>query len=75
MGTITLYTTTSCPHCKHLKQYMSKNKISYIERNTDEDDEAMAILVAEDIMSVPTIEHMGMFKVIYSVEELEGFIK
>lgn len=72
---MTIFTTTNCPHCKVLKKYCNENDIIYIEKNTDNDEEAMAELVAQDIWSVPTIKYNGEYKLITSVSEFKEFLK
>lgn len=72
---MTIFTTTSCPHCKVLKKYCVDHDISYIEKNTDVDNEAMAELVAQDIWSVPTVKYQGKYKLIHDVEEFKEFIQ
>lgn len=72
---IEIFTTTNCPHCKVLKKYCHSKEISFIEKNTDNNEEAMAELVAKDIWSVPTVKYKGEYKIITSVEEFKEFIK
>jgi len=36
--TITVYSTTTCPYCKKLKDYLSTNNISFIEKLVDIDE-------------------------------------
>ena len=35
---VIVYTTTTCPYCKMLKDYLSEKKISYTEKLVDQDD-------------------------------------
>ncbi len=37
---VTIYSTTTCPYCKMLKDYLSEKNISYIEKMVDQDDVA-----------------------------------
>ena len=37
---ITIYSTTTCPHCKMLKDYLGEKKISFVEKLIDQDDKA-----------------------------------
>jgi glutaredoxin len=66
-----LYTTTSCPHCKVLKKYMIEHDIAYIEKNTEEDDFALAEILAEGISSVPVIKIKDKFTLIHDVIEFK----
>lgn len=36
----TIYSTTTCPYCKMLKDYLDKNSIKYKEKLVDQDDTA-----------------------------------
>lgn len=38
--TITVYSTTTCPYCKMLKDYLKEKNISYVEKLVDQDDTA-----------------------------------
>ena len=53
---IVLYSTSWCPHCKEAKEYFRDNKISFINRDVEQDGDAMEALV-EKYMSraVPVI--------------------
>jgi glutaredoxin 3 len=53
---IVLYSASWCPHCKEAKEYFKKNNIAYINRDVEEDSDAMEALV-ETYMSksVPVI--------------------
>ena len=41
---IVLYSTSWCPHCKEAKEYFKKNNIVYIDRDVEEDSDAMEAL-------------------------------
>lgn len=38
---ITIYTTASCPFCKAEKEYLSQEKLTFTEKNVEEDTEAL----------------------------------
>lgn len=38
--TVTIYSTTTCPYCKMLKDYLKEKKIEYKEKLVDQDDAA-----------------------------------
>ena len=42
---IVLYSASWCPHCKEAKEYFKKNNIAYINRDVEEDSDAMEALV------------------------------
>lgn len=37
---VTVYTTTTCPYCKMLKDYLKEKGVSYEEKLVDQDDAA-----------------------------------
>ena len=37
---VTLYSTTTCPYCKMLKDYLDEMQVSYVEKLVDQDDTA-----------------------------------
>ena len=37
---ITVYTTTTCPYCKMLKEYLEQNNLSFSEKVIDQDEMA-----------------------------------
>ncbi|OGM11984.1 hypothetical protein A2Z22_04865 [Candidatus Woesebacteria bacterium RBG_16_34_12] len=37
---VTIYSTTTCPYCKMLKDYLEEKKVSYTEKLVDQDDQA-----------------------------------
>lgn len=44
---VTVYTTTTCPYCKMLKDYLGKNKIAFTEKLVDQDDAARDEMMKE----------------------------
>ncbi len=44
---ITIFSTSTCPYCKMLKEYLDEKKISYTEKMVDTDDAAR-----EEMMSI-----------------------
>ncbi len=42
---IVLYSTSWCPHCKEAKEYFKKHNIAYINRDVEQDSDAMEALV------------------------------
>ncbi|MBN1168290.1 glutaredoxin family protein [Candidatus Woesebacteria bacterium] len=37
---VTIYSTTACPYCKMLKNYLDENNITYEEKMVDRDENA-----------------------------------
>ena len=44
--TITIYSTTTCPYCKMLKDYLTEKKFAYTEKLVDIDDAAKEEMMA-----------------------------
>jgi glutaredoxin 3 len=42
---IVLYSTSWCPHCKAAMAYLAERNIPYINRDVEQDDEAMDLLL------------------------------
>lgn len=53
--TITIYSTTTCPYCKSLKDYLTENKFEYTEKLVDQDDAAKDEMAkeSEGFLGVP----------------------
>lgn len=43
---VTVYSTTTCPYCKMLKDYLSEKGISYTEKMVDTDEAAREEMMA-----------------------------
>lgn len=52
---ITVYTSDTCPYCIATKEYLNSNKISFIEKNITNSDDARSELLKMGYMSVPLI--------------------
>ena len=44
---VTLYSTTTCPYCKMLKNYLDEKRVSYTEKLVDQDDAAREEMVSK----------------------------
>lgn len=44
---ITIFSTTTCPYCKMLKDYLASKNVSFVEKLVDQDDTARDEMVAE----------------------------
>ncbi|MBE5821267.1 MAG: hypothetical protein E7311_01590 [Clostridiales bacterium] len=51
----TIYTQENCPNCLELKNFMKERNIQYTERNINEDFEAKAKLIMNDIEVTPAL--------------------
>lgn len=45
--TITVYSTTTCPYCKMLKDYLTSKNLTYIEKLVDQDESAKSEMETE----------------------------
>jgi arsenate reductase-like glutaredoxin family protein len=45
METITIYTTTWCPDCRHAKSFLKERGVSYREVNIEEDESGEEIVI------------------------------
>ncbi|KKP57599.1 MAG: Glutaredoxin, partial [Microgenomates group bacterium GW2011_GWD1_33_9] len=43
----TIYSTTSCPYCKMLKDYLMSKNVSYTEKLVDQDEMARNEMMVE----------------------------
>lgn len=60
---VIVYTTTTCPYCGMLKEYLEENNIDYQEKVVDQDDAAR-----EEMME----KSGGFLGVPYTVVEKDG---
>lgn len=67
MSKVTIYTSSTCPHCKAAKNYLKENNIEFEEKNVDEDRSAVDYLVEKGHRGVPVINIDG--------EDIVGFNK
>ena len=51
----TIYTQDNCPNCLEFKNFMKERNIQYTERNINEDYEAKAKLIMNDIEMTPAL--------------------
>ncbi|MDO8656408.1 MAG: glutaredoxin domain-containing protein [Nanoarchaeota archaeon] len=71
-----IYTTPTCTWCKKLKEWLKKKKISYIEHDVVESDDAREIMIDKSAqMSVPVIEMGGEIIVGFDEARLEEIVK
>ncbi|WP_409252654.1 glutaredoxin family protein [Bacillus sp. SCS-153A] len=66
MNTVTVYTTTRCPYCVMLKNFLADQKIPYKEVNVETNPEIMNRIVNKTgQMGVPQTEKNGKWVVGY----------
>ena len=73
---VVIYTLSTCPHCMEAKEYLSNNKIPFINREVDTDDEHMETLMKiYESMGVPEQKRGVPLFVIGNRIKIQGFDK
>lgn len=67
MPKVTIFTSSTCPHCKTAKDYLNEKGVEFEERNVQNDPEARKELIQKGYMGVPVI--------VVGEEEIQGFDK
>lgn len=67
MPKVTIFTSSTCPHCKTAKDYLKEKGVEFEERNVQNDPEARKELIQKGYMGVPVI--------VVGDEEIQGFDK
>lgn len=54
---VTIYSTTSCPYCQMLKDYLDSKKVTYVEKMVDQSEEAKNEMMNESggFLGVPFV--------------------
>jgi len=73
---VIIYTLSTCPHCMEAKEYLNSNKIPFINREVDTDDEHMETLMKiYESMGVPEQKRGVPLFVIGNRIKIQGFDK
>ncbi|MBM7647469.1 glutaredoxin-like YruB-family protein [Bacillus ectoiniformans] len=76
MNSITVYTTTRCPYCVMLKNYLSEQGLPYKEVNVERDPGLMQKLVnTTGQMGVPQTEVNGKWVIGYDPASIMSAMK
>ncbi|MGO1369894.1 MAG: glutaredoxin family protein [Senegalia sp. (in: firmicutes)] len=67
MANVTVYTSSTCPHCTSAKEYLKEKGVDFTEKNVTTDSAARKELIQKGYMGVPVI--------IVDGEEMVGFDK
>lgn len=67
MANVTVYTSSTCPHCVTAKEYLKEKGVEFTEKNVQTDAAARKELV--------TMGHMGVPVIVIDGEEIVGFDK
>lgn len=76
MNTVTVYTTTRCPYCVMLKNFLTDQNIPYKEVNVEKDPEIMNRVVSmTGQMGVPQTEVNGKWVLGYDPNSIMMALK
>ena len=67
MKNVVVYSSSTCPYCTSVKEYLEEKDVDYLEKNVQQDKEARKELMA--------MGHMGVPVVLIEDEEIVGFDK
>lgn len=71
---ITVFTSSTCPHCTAAKEFLKEKGVAFTERNVSEDAEARSILIEKGYRGVPVISVDGQDVVGFDREKLEALL-
>lgn len=76
MNEITVYTTTTCPYCVMLKNFLNSEGLAYKEVNVQLDQQAANKLVATTgQLGVPQTEINGQWVLGFDPESIKRYVK
>ncbi len=74
MKDIKVYTSSTCPYCTMMKDYLTEKGVSYTERNVSSDMEARKELMAMGHMGVPVTIVDGTEVVGYDTQKIDDLL-
>lgn len=70
--TVKVYSTSMCPWCVRVKEFLKKHKIKFIELNVEEDADALMEMIEKSGQrGVPVLDIDGKIITGYNEEEME----
>jgi glutaredoxin 3 len=76
MSKVIVYSTTVCPWCVKVKEFLKQNEIEFEERNAQENPEyASEVLQKSGGMAVPVTDIDGTIIVGFNVKKLKDALK
>jgi glutaredoxin-like YruB-family protein len=76
MAKVIVYSTTVCPWCVKVKEFLTQNGIKYEERNAQENpDYASEVMQKSGGMAVPVTDIDGTIIVGFNVKKLKEALK
>ncbi|MFP4118014.1 MAG: glutaredoxin family protein [Candidatus Woesearchaeota archaeon] len=76
MAKITVYSTPTCPHCTHAKEFLKENNVEFEDVDVSADrDKAREMVEKSGQMGVPVIDVDGTIIVGFDQGRLQELIK
>lgn len=75
MNNVVVYSSSTCPYCTLVKDFLDSKGVNYIEKNISVDIEARKELMKMGHMGVPVTIINGTEIVGFNKDELESLIK
>ncbi len=71
---VIVYSSTTCPHCVTVKEYLTDKGVSFTEKNVSVDAAARKELMKKGIMAVPVVEIDGETVVGFDRDRIEDLL-
>ncbi len=72
---VTVYSTNTCPYCDLAKNWLKENKVSFIEKNVQEDDDAAEEMISKSGQTgVPVLDINGEILVGYNPNKMKQLL-
>ncbi|MEK7555457.1 MAG: glutaredoxin family protein [Patescibacteria group bacterium] len=69
---VRIYTTSTCPYCEMVKEFLKKKNVAYEEFNVAEDDKARQEMISKSHqLGVPVLDINGAIIVGFNRPEIE----
>ena len=76
MANITVYSTSSCPWCVKVKEFLKENKIEFEEKNVGEDEVTRSEMIEKSgQMGVPVLDIDGTIIVGFDQDAIKKALK
>ncbi len=76
MAKVTVYSTPTCPHCVHAKEFLKENDVDFEDIDVSADrDKAKEMVEKSGQMGVPVIDVDGKIVVGFDQAKLQELIK
>lgn len=73
---ITVYSTSSCPWCVRVKEFLTEKKVEFVDKNVAEDTEAAKEMIEKSGQrGVPVLDINGKIIVGFDQDAIEAALK